>query len=267
MAGVSNYLSNNILDWLKGGTAFTPPATTYFALMTTMPTASGGGVEVSGGSYARVGYTNSAGNWPASSGGSKTNANVINFGTATANWGTVVGIAEYDAATSGNLLTFAIFTGGPITILNGTPFSIPATAGNVFVQLPSLSTYLANRLNDWLHGGGAYTVPGTTYVSAMTVLPGPGGSGPSGTESAFSRVSFTNNPTDWPAASGQTKTNGVAINFGTAGVNMGTIVGIAEYDASTSGNLLTFGVLTNPQAVNSGQPFQIPINGATYQCS
>lgn len=60
--------------------------------------------EVSGGSYARVGLTNNATNWPAASAGAKSNGIAINFGTATANWGTVTHFAILDAATLGNIL-------------------------------------------------------------------------------------------------------------------------------------------------------------------
>ena len=111
----SNYLRDAINDHLKGRTTYTAPATTYFALMTTAPTASGGGTEASGGAYARVAVTNNTTNWPASSGQTKSNGTAIDWGTATANLGTIVAIAEYDANTSGNLLTFASLT-TPVTI-------------------------------------------------------------------------------------------------------------------------------------------------------
>ncbi len=54
--------------------------------MTALPLPSGGGVEVSGGSYARVAYTNDTANYPAPSGGVVQNANPIDWGTASANW-------------------------------------------------------------------------------------------------------------------------------------------------------------------------------------
>lgn len=122
----SNYLRDKINDHLHGGGDFTRPATTYFALMLVMPTASGGGTEVTigSGSYARVAFTNNATNWPASSGQVKQNAVIIDWGTATGAWGTIVGIAEYDASTAGNLLTFAALA-TPVTIGNGNPFQIP----------------------------------------------------------------------------------------------------------------------------------------------
>lgn len=122
----SNYLRDLINDIVHGAT--TIAATTYFALMTTAPSASGGGVEVSGGSYARVAVTNNATNWPASAGQTKQNATVINWGTATANWGTILAIAEYDASTAGHLLTFALLA-TPVTVNSGQPFQIPVNGG------------------------------------------------------------------------------------------------------------------------------------------
>ena len=124
----SNYLRDKINDHLHGGPDFVRPATTYFALMTVAPTASGGGTEVTGGTYARVAMINNAANWPVSSGQTKQNAAVINWGTATVGWGTIVAIAEYDALTAGNLLTFALLA-TPVVVAAGQPFQIPINGG------------------------------------------------------------------------------------------------------------------------------------------
>ncbi len=116
MAGKSVYLEDKWLNMWKG-TAFTFPATTYVALLTTNPTDDTGTalVEVSGGAYARQAITGSTG-WssiaPVSGGSGTTpeqmsNAAVITFPTPTASWGTIVGIALYDAVTAGNLLYWA----------------------------------------------------------------------------------------------------------------------------------------------------------------
>lgn len=123
----SNYLRDQINDFVHGGGAFSPPSPTYFAAFTVMPTASGGGTEATGGSYARVSFTNNSSNWPASSGQTKTNGNAITFPAATANWGTIVGIAEFDASSGGNMLTFAPLT-TPITINSGQTLIIPVGA-------------------------------------------------------------------------------------------------------------------------------------------
>lgn len=100
----SLYLANEILDHVLGGGDYTRPATVYLALFTVAPTDAGGGTEATGGSYARVAITNNSTNFPAASGGSKTLATEQEFPEATANWGTIVAVAIFDAATSGNML-------------------------------------------------------------------------------------------------------------------------------------------------------------------
>jgi len=111
MAGSkSDYLENALLDHQLGGPDYTRPATVYVALYTVAPTDAGGGTEVSGGSYARVAVTNNATNWPAASGGAKSNGTEITFAEATADWGTVVAFGIFDAVTGGNLMDWADLT-------------------------------------------------------------------------------------------------------------------------------------------------------------
>lgn len=111
MAGSkADYLENELLDHVLGNSAYAAPATLYVALFTAAPSDSGGGTEVSGGSYARVAVTNNLTNWPAASGGAKSNGTEIAFPEATASWGTVVAFAIFDAATAGNMLYWATLT-------------------------------------------------------------------------------------------------------------------------------------------------------------
>jgi hypothetical protein len=115
MSAMTDYLENKLVDFLMRGQAFTPPTSVYVALFTVAPTDAGGGTEVSGGSYARVQVpcsitdwcgTQAAGSTTASSGTSGTisNNNVLTFPTPSANWGTVVSVALFDAASGGNML-------------------------------------------------------------------------------------------------------------------------------------------------------------------
>jgi|SRR6185295_4353653 len=104
MGSKSDYLENKILDHVLGGGDFTRPATVYIALYTATPSDAGGGTEVTGGSYARKSVTNNATNFPASSGGAKSNGVEIAFVQASADWGTVVAFGIWDDPTAGNLL-------------------------------------------------------------------------------------------------------------------------------------------------------------------
>ena len=110
MGSKADYLENELLDHVLGGADYTRPATVYVALYTVTPSDTGGGTEVTGGSYARVSVTNNATNWPAASGGAKANGTAITFTTATADWGTVVAFAILDAVTGGNFLYWGAVT-------------------------------------------------------------------------------------------------------------------------------------------------------------
>lgn len=121
MAGsFSNYLENAVLDHVFGASSYSAPATLYVALFTVAPNDTGGGTEVSGGSYARVAVTNNATNFPSASGGAKSNGAAITFPTATASWGTVVAMGIYDAASAGNLLAWADLTSSKSVGINDT---------------------------------------------------------------------------------------------------------------------------------------------------
>lgn len=111
MAGsFSDYLEDALLDHVLNATAFTSPTTLYVALYTAAPSDSGGGTEVTGGSYARVSVTANTTNFPAASGGAAANGTAITFPTATADWGTVVAFGILDASSGGNLLLWADLT-------------------------------------------------------------------------------------------------------------------------------------------------------------
>jgi hypothetical protein len=116
--------ANSVLDALFGSGT---PATLYVGLYTAAPNADGtGGTEVTGGSYARVAVTNNATNWPAASGGVKSNANAITFAAATANWGSVVSAGVFAALSGGTPYYFGNLDVAR-TVNNGDAFSFAAT--------------------------------------------------------------------------------------------------------------------------------------------
>jgi len=131
MSALSNYLENELIDHLFRARAFTAPAEHYFALFTAAPSDSGGGTEVSGGSYARANVTPGFAEWEgtggettdvdsAGTGGATQNRNAITFPAPTASWGQVTHFGIFDASTGGNLLLHGALT-VPRTIDNGAP--------------------------------------------------------------------------------------------------------------------------------------------------
>ena len=107
MAGFSDYLEDKVLEHVFGGNAYSAPSTLYVALYTVAPTDTGGGTEVSGGSYARqTGAFSVSGTNPTTA----SNTAAIEYPTATADYGTVVAVGILDASSSGNLLAYANLT-------------------------------------------------------------------------------------------------------------------------------------------------------------
>jgi hypothetical protein len=141
MAAMSDYLENNFIDWLLRGQSFTAPTNVYVALFTAAPSDSGGGTEVSGGSYARVTVASALANWAGTqsagsstassgTGGVTSNNGAITFPTPSANWGSCTHFGIFDASSGGNLLFHGALTAAK-TVNNGDPapsFSAAALA-------------------------------------------------------------------------------------------------------------------------------------------
>ena len=108
-----NYLENKILDHILKVAVYTPATNLYVALYTVAPTDVGGGTELSGNGYLRI----LCNNWAVASGGASSNSIQILFPEATADWGTIVAFAIWDAQSSGNFLKWADLTVNR-TILN-----------------------------------------------------------------------------------------------------------------------------------------------------
>lgn len=107
MAGFTNYSEDLVLDWLLTNASATRPTAWYVALYTVAPGETGGGTEVSGGSYARTAVTFTvSGTAPTTA----SNSAAVEFPTATGSWGTIVAAGIFDASTSGNLLAYADLT-------------------------------------------------------------------------------------------------------------------------------------------------------------
>lgn len=118
----------SLLKHLVGHTSFAA-LTPYVGLFTTNPTQSSSGVEVSTSStgYARVSIGGAA-NWVYDSGTyAIKNANFITFASATANWGTIVGVGLFKTSSGNDLIWYTslvnplfVQTGMQITLASKT---------------------------------------------------------------------------------------------------------------------------------------------------
>jgi hypothetical protein len=123
---MSNYLETAVLNHVLRGTALAQPAGLTVALFTTAASETGGGTEVSGGGYSRKAVTFTV------SGNTANNA-LVDFGTASANWGTISHYGIYDTAATPNLLFWGATknssgTDTTFTVNNGDTFQFPASA-------------------------------------------------------------------------------------------------------------------------------------------
>jgi hypothetical protein len=118
----TSYARRKIVDDLTGVAAYSPPPL-YLSLHTADPGVSGShAFEVSGGGYARQPLAGVMG--AADADGISVNTTVINFGPASADWGTIVYLAIEDAASAGNMMSPGV-PAMPRTITSGQPLQIP----------------------------------------------------------------------------------------------------------------------------------------------
>ena len=125
----SNYLENKALDFLFGGSAFTPAGTVYASLHDSAPGETGAS-EMTGGSYARQALV-AASAFTAASAGAISNNNDIDFAGMPA--GTVVGAGVWDASSSGNFLGGGTITSGLKVVNADDTFRI--SAGDLDISL------------------------------------------------------------------------------------------------------------------------------------
>lgn len=118
--------------------------------------------------------------------------------------------------------------------------------------MTAASDYLENKIIDHITGKTAFTQP-TAYVALCTAAPNDASTGSTITEAdytGYARVSTAGG--DWNASSGGTADNANAITFGACTAGSNTITHYAIVDASSAGNVLTYGALDASLAVSAG---------------
>lgn len=120
MSQMSDYLEGQIRAHIFRTASFTKPTGLTIHLYTAAPGETGGGTEVTGGSYAAQSLNPLDANWTGLSAtdGLTDNASVITFPTPTANWGVVTSTAIKDQLA--NFLLYGSLTVSK-TINNGDP--------------------------------------------------------------------------------------------------------------------------------------------------
>lgn len=126
----------------------------------------------------------------------------------------------------------------------------------------SLSNAYENKLLDLLFGAVDPSLPASFYVGVWTTVLDDTSDGDSSGEpatGAYARVAVTRNQTNFPAAVAGAIANGTVVTFPQATASWGTIISMALLDASTSGDIIVYGALPDPEIVNNGDTLTVDI--------
>jgi hypothetical protein len=124
----------------------------------------------------------------------------------------------------------------------------------------ALSNHLENALLDHVLRGNAYTAPGSIHVALFTTDPTDADTGTEVAGNAYARQTVT-----FDAPSGGATANSGVVQFAVATGSWGTVTHIGLYDASTGGNLLFHGALTQSRAIGENDQFRIPAGDLTVE--
>lgn len=115
----------------------------------------------------------------------------------------------------------------------------------------AFTDFLENELLDHVFRNASYTPPTTVYVALTTTTPTDSAAGTEVSGNNYARTAAT-----FGAASGGAISNSGAVTFPTPSGSWGTITHFEIWDASTNGNRLAWGALSQSES---------PINGNTVE--
>jgi hypothetical protein len=118
--------------------------------------------------------------------------------------------------------------------------------------MSAISNYLENKLIDATLRGTAYISPSKVYLALYTANPNEDNSGAEVTGGSYVRKEIT-----FGAASNGASSNSAEVLYPVATANWGTITHIGIFDASTAGNLLYYGALTNSKIIQTNDQLKV----------
>lgn len=128
MAAFSNYLEDQITNWIAGTTFATAPTATFVQLYNGDPTDTGSGGTAL---YSRVSVASGSGSWTRGTGGNGTitNASAITITSSATATASATFVSVWDASSSGNLLFYGALTpsaGKSIAVGDEVKFNVSA---------------------------------------------------------------------------------------------------------------------------------------------
>ena len=130
----------------------------------------------------------------------------------------------------------------------------------------AITTYQANRLNNYLFGASTFSPNGTYYIGLSTTAINAAGTGvtePTG--GGYKRVAVTNNKTNFTDSTGGIVQNKVQFEFPESTTAWGTITHVFIADSLTGGNILYYDALTTPRTVQTATILLFAINSMKIQ--
>lgn len=128
----TTYLDDAIVNSVFGGVNYTPSATLYIGLSSTLPTVAGGNITeptIGTAGYTRAAVANNTTNFPTTTTNNKSNGAAITFPTSTGAWLASASLGYLffsDAATGGNILGFAALNNPQVVASSGATLSFAA---------------------------------------------------------------------------------------------------------------------------------------------
>jgi hypothetical protein len=128
----------------------------------------------------------------------------------------------------------------------------------------SFADYAENKVLDHIFGGTTFAVLTNLYFGLSTsTITDAGGNITEPSGNAYTRATVANNTTNFPNATGGSKSNGAIISFPQATGSWGTVTDFFIADAITGGNIIAYGTLGTSKAVTSGDTLQFAIGALT----
>ena len=125
-----------------------------------------------------------------------------------------------------------------------------------------ISPYHANRMLDYEFGLTTYTPESTYTFGLLTTLPDEDGVGYV-LAAGVDLLTVDNDTTTFSSAASKTKKNAIVLSWSAFAATR-VLVGAAIFDDDSETHILRWGPFSSPVTVESGQPFEIAINGGQF---
>lgn len=128
-----------------------------------------------------------------------------------------------------------------------------------------ISTYLKNKMQDYLFLGVAFTPPSNYYIALSKTQPNADGSGvtePTGGN--YARIGISKNTTSFTASIEGVVKNKITLSSPESTAVWGNLPYYAIYDSAIGGNMLWGGALVNPRNMDIEMQLIIDPNGLSF---